>query len=69
MSVASHPVPSSRSLERGTTLVEMMVVIAIIGSVSAIAVMSVRSSRATGRTLAGINTAHAYGNAIDRFAS
>lgn len=50
------------------SMVELIVVMLIIAILATLATMSVGSARGTGRMLSTMAAAHAYGNAIDRFA-
>ncbi len=49
-------------------MVELLVVMVIAAILMAVGIASVHTSRATGRTLGALSTAHAYANAIDLFA-
>lgn len=49
-------------------MVEVMVVLFIVGVLVALGAMSVRSSRATGQTMAAISVAQEYANAADDYA-
>lgn len=62
------PPRRTTSREGAFTLMEVLIVMAILAILSSIGIWSVRSSQATGRVLAATAAAHAYGNAVDEFA-
>lgn len=60
-------VRSTRTAESGASLVEMMVVLLIIAVITGFAVMSMRSSRATGGRLELRAAASMYADAVSRY--
>lgn len=54
--------------ERAFTLVEILVVIVLVAVFMGLGILSIRSSKATGARMSSIAVAHAYADAVDRFA-
>lgn len=63
-----HQCESNRSHERAIGLVEVLVVLLITGILIGLGVWSITSARSAGRTVGTMTAAHAYGDAIERFA-